>query len=93
MEDEIEGPFLENPNSDGPAVACALYLANQTDLKWMLDHVSEFIYLLKPIDVLNLSKVLVKYCETCDDDEISRILSSQFSEMRYVGYFRSIFDE
>ena len=82
LEDEIEGPYLENIHGDDPAVICAQYLADQTDHKWVFHHVAEFVHLLKPVNILKLSKVLVKYCKNCDKDEMLRVLSSDFREMR-----------
>lgn len=82
LEDEIEGPYLENIHSDGPAVTSAQYLADQTDYKWVFHHVSEFVHLLKPLNILKLSKVLIKYCENCDEDKVLQLLSSDIREMK-----------
>lgn len=90
IEDEIQGPYEENIHGDGPAVGCALYLAKQVDGKkvfsettnWVFCHIPEFVHLLKPVDILKLSEVLVKYCQVCDEDQISRVFSDDFQEMR-----------
>lgn len=86
LEDEIQGPYEENVDGDGPATVCAHYLSNQSNVRWIFHHVPEFAHLLKPVDVLKLAKALMSYCQSCPDEEITDILSADFREMRYLSH-------
>lgn len=72
----MNGPYLD----EGPATVCAHYLLNQADGKWLFSHLTEFIHLLKTLEVFTLSKTLVNYYENCDE-EVS--IGEDFQEMRY----------
>lgn len=82
LEDEILGPYVEDVYNDGPAVVCAHYLSTQSNVKWLFHHVSEFVHLLKPVDILILSKTLVNYCQSCDEEQLTEILFTDFREIR-----------
>lgn len=82
LEDEIQGPYEENVNGDGPAIECANYLSSQVNIMWIFRHVPDFVHLLKPVDVLKLAKSLMSYCQACSDDEVSQIFSTDFRELR-----------
>lgn len=83
LEDELQGPYVENVYDDGPSVICAQYLMNNANPKWLFAHVSEFVHLLKPEEILRLSKILICHCQQCDEKEISVIFSADFRELRY----------
>ncbi len=86
LEDEYYGPYAENVYEDGPAVGCASYLATMSHPKWLFRHVSDFVHLLKPGDVLNLAKLLINYCQLGDEEEIAERLSSDLRELRYIVF-------
>ena len=82
LEDELQGPYVENVYDDGPSVVCAQYLINHANPKWLFSHISEFVHLLKPADIFKLSKMLMNHCQQCNEKEISEMLSDDFRELR-----------